>query len=130
MPHGLHTVIPSDPARGLHAGVIFALRNIHDSVNINQMNRLHPYYLIYISQNGQIIADQTQVKRLLDLVRTGCKGVTQPIRDLCAAFNAETQDGRRMDTYHTLLNDAIRSMIEVKESATSTACSRAGTPRR
>ena len=30
MPHGLHTVIPSDPARGLHAGVIFALRNIHD----------------------------------------------------------------------------------------------------
>lgn len=115
MPHGLHTVIPSDPARGLHAGVIFALRNIHDSVNINQMNRLHPYYLIYISQNGQIIADQTQVKRLLDLVRTGCKGVTQPIRDLCAAFNAETQDGRRMDTYSTLLNDAIRSMIEVKE---------------
>lgn len=115
MPHGLHTVIPSDPARGLHAGVILALRNIHDSVNINQMNRLHPYYLIYISQNGQIIADQTQVKRLLDLVRTGCKGVTQPIRDLCAAFNAETQDGRRMDTYSTLLNDAIRSMIEVKE---------------
>lgn len=115
MPHGLHTVIPSDPARGLHAGVIFALRNIHDSVNINQMNRLHPYYLIYISQNGQIIADQTQIKRLLDLVRTGCKGVTQPIRDLCAAFNAETQDGRRMDTYSTLLNDAIRSMIEVKE---------------
>jgi hypothetical protein len=115
MPHGLHTVIPSDPARGLHAGVIFALRNIHDSVNINQMNRLHPYYLIYIGQNGQIIADQTQVKRLLDLVRTGCKGVTQPIRDLCAAFNAETQDGRRMDTYSTLLNDAIRSMIEVKE---------------
>jgi SNF2 family DNA or RNA helicase len=115
MPHGLHTVIPSDPARGLHAGVIFALRNIHDGVNINQMNRLHPYYLIYISQNGQIIADQTQVKRLLDLVRTGCKGVTQPIRDLCAAFNAETQDGRRMDTYSNLLNDAIRSMIEVKE---------------
>lgn len=115
MPHGLHTVIPSDPARGLHAGVIFALRNIHDGVNINQMNRLHPYYLIYIGQNGQIIADQTQVKRLLDLVRTGCKGVTQPIRDLCAAFNAETQDGRRMDTYSTLLNDAIRSMIEVKE---------------
>jgi hypothetical protein len=115
MPHGLHTVIPSDPMKGLHPGVIFALRNIHDGVNINQMNRLHPYYLIYISQSGQIIADQTQVKRLLDLVRTGCKGVTQPIRDLCAAFNQETQDGRRMDSYSTLLNDAIRSMIEVKE---------------
>lgn len=113
MPHGLHTIIPADPKRGLHPGVIFALRNIHDSVNAGQQNRLHPYYLIYIGHNGQIIADQTQVKRLLDLIRTGCKGVTQPFRDLCAAFNRETQDGRRMDTYSNLLNDAIRSMIEV-----------------
>jgi len=115
MPHGLHTVIPSDPKRGLHPGVIFTLRNIHDSVNVGQQNRLHPYYLIYIGQDGQIIADQTQVKRLLDLIRSGCKGVTQPIRDLCTAFNAETQDGRKMGTYSNLLNDAIRSMIEVKE---------------
>ena len=60
-------------------------------------------------------AAEASHRYVLDLVRTGCKGVTQPIRDLCAAFNAETQDGRRMDTYSTLLNDAIRSMIEVKE---------------
>ncbi len=115
MPHGLHTVIPSDPKRGLHPGVIFTLRNIHDSVNVNQQNRLHPYYLIYIGQDGRIIADQTQVKRLLDLIRSGCKGNTIPFRDLCTAFNAETQDGRKMGTYSNLLNDAIRSMIEVKE---------------
>jgi hypothetical protein len=115
MPHGLHTVIPSDPKRGLHPGVIFTLRNIHDTVNINQQNRLHPYYLIYIGQDGQIVADQTQVKRLLDLIRSGCKGYDTPFRDLCTAFNAETQDGRKMGTYSNLLNDAIRSMIEVKE---------------
>jgi len=115
MPHGLHTVVPSDPKRGLLPGVIFALRNIHDSVNVNQQNRLHPYYLIYIGQDGQVVADQTQVKRLLDLIRTGCKGHDKPFKDLCAAFNVETQDGRKMDTYSNLLNDAIRSMIEVKE---------------
>ncbi|MGO4917586.1 helicase-related protein [Pseudogemmobacter sp. W21_MBD1_M6] len=115
MPHGLHTIVPADPKRGLVPGVIFTLRNIHDSVNINQQNRLHPYYLIYIGQDGQIVVDQTQVKRLLDLIRTGCKGSDTPFRDLCASFNAETQDGRRMETYSNLLNDAIRSMIEVKE---------------
>ena len=115
MPHGLHTVVPADPKRGLVPGVIFALRNIHDSVNVNQQNRLHPYYLIYIGQDGQVVADQTQVKRLLDLIRTACKGQDQPFKDLCAAFNAETQDGRRMEVYSDLLNDAIRSMIEVKE---------------
>lgn len=115
MPHGLHTIVPSDPKRGLIPGVIFALRNIHDSVNINQQNRLHPYYLIYIGQDGQIVADQTQVKRLLDLIRSSCKGQTTPFRDLCTAFNAETQNGRKMGTYSNLLNDAIKSMIEVKE---------------
>jgi SNF2 family DNA or RNA helicase len=115
MPNGLHTVVPADPKKGLVPGVIFALRNIHDSVNINQQNRLHPYYLIYIAHDGNIVADQTQVKRLLDLIRTGCKGNDTPFRDLCASFNAETQDGRKMETYSGLLNDAIRSMIEVKE---------------
>ncbi|MCX7560221.1 helicase-related protein [Sulfitobacter sp. F26204] len=115
MPNGLHTVVPADPQRGLVPGVIFALRNIHDSVNVNQQNRLHPYYLIYIGEDGEIVADQMQVKRLLDLVRTGCKGHTIPFRELCAAFNAETQDGRNMGAYSDLLNDAIRSMIEVKE---------------
>lgn len=115
MAHGLHTVIPADPKRGLVPGVIFALRNIHDSVNINQQNRLHPYYLIYIGDDGRIVTDQTQVKRLLDLIRTGCKGNVTPFRDLCAAFNAQTRDGRDMSTYSGLLNDAIRSMIEVKE---------------
>lgn len=115
MPNGLHTVVPADPQRGLVPGVIFALRNIHDSVNVNQQNRLHPYYLIYIGEDGEIVADQMQVKRLLDLIRTGCKGQTIPFRDLCTAFNAETQDGRKMGAYSELLNSAIKSMIEVKE---------------
>lgn len=115
MPNGLHTVVPADPKRGLVPGVIFALRNIHDSVNVSQQNRLHPYYLIYIGDDGGIVADQTQVKRLLDLIRTGCKGNTIPFRDLCTAFNTETKDGRRMGAYSDLLNTAIRSMIEVKE---------------
>jgi len=115
MPNGLHTVVPADPKRGLVPGVIFALRNIHDSVNAGQQNRLHPYYLIYIAEDGQVVVDQTQVKRLLDLIRTGCKGNTIPFRDLCTAFNTETKDGRKMETYSDLLNTAIRSMIEVKE---------------
>ena len=53
MPNGLHAVIPAQPDLGLPPGVIFALRNIHDTVNINQQNRLHPYYLTYIGQDGR-----------------------------------------------------------------------------
>ena len=107
MPNGLHAVVPADRERGLPPGTIFALRNIHDSVNINQQNRLHPYYLVYISNDGEIVADHTEVKRLLDLVRTSCKGRAEPIEAICRLFNDRTEDGRKMDQQSSLLSTAI-----------------------
>ncbi|WP_316228324.1 helicase-related protein [Bradyrhizobium sp. SZCCHNR1039] len=115
LPNGLHAVVPAQPELGLQPGVIFALKNIHDSVNINQQNRLHPYYLVYINDDGEIITDHTEVKRLLDLIRTSCKGRAEPVQEVCRAFNARTQDGKKMDRYSELLSSAIRSMIDVKE---------------
>ena len=66
MPNGLHAVVPANSNLGLPPGVIFALKNIHDSVNINHQNRLHPYYLVYVSSDGDVVADHTEVKRLLE----------------------------------------------------------------
>lgn len=115
MPNGLHAVVPANPTLGLEPGILFALRNIQDSVNINQQNRLHPYYLVYISDSGEIIANHTEVKRLLDLMRASCKGECEPIQAVCRLFNKHTDDGRKMDRQSALLSSAIRSMIEVKE---------------
>ena len=115
MPNGLHAVIPADEKIGLLPGVIFTLRNRNTAVNINQHNRLHPYYLIYIDEKGDVITDHTQVKPLLDLVRTSCKGHETPFNKLCSAFNRETGDGRNMLKYSELLGQAIRTMIDVKE---------------
>lgn len=115
VPLGMHAVVPAQPELGLQPGVIFALKNIHDSVNVNQQNRLHPYYLVYIDNEGQIIVDHTDVKRLLDLIRTSCKGRDEPFHDVCNVFNERTEDGRNMGRYSDLLSSAIRSMIEVKE---------------
>ncbi|MFK4537294.1 SNF2 family DNA or RNA helicase [Bradyrhizobium ottawaense] len=115
LPNGLHAVVPAQPELGLQPGVIFALKNIHHSVNINQQNRLHPYYLVYMSDDGEVMADHTEVKRLLDLIRTSSKGRAEPVPEVCRVFNERTQDGRKMDRYSELLSSAIRSMIDVKE---------------
>ena len=115
VPFGMHAIVLAQPEIGLHPGVIFALKNIHDSVNVNQQNRLHPFYLVYIGDDGEIVADHTEVKRLLDLIRTSCKGQIEPIREVCRVFNERTDDGRQMVRYSDLLSSAIRSMIEVKE---------------
>ena len=115
IPNGMHAVVPADPERGLVPGVIFTLRNINESVNIDQKNRLHPYYLVYISEQGEVIANHSEVKRLLDLTRTSCKGVIEPVSSVCKLFNEQTNDGKEMGMYSNLLSQAIHSMIAVKE---------------
>jgi len=62
-----------------------------------------------------VITNHTEVKRLLDLVRSACKGQGQPIPDVCQLFNQTTADGRNMLVYSDLLGKAIRSMIDVQE---------------
>lgn len=116
-PNGMHAIVPADPARGLHPGAIFALRDRNHGVNIDQRNRLHPYYLVYIGEGGEVLVQHTEIKRLLDLARTASKGRSEPILTLCQNFNAATKDGREMGHYSELLGQAIRSMIEVKEES-------------
>lgn len=115
IPNGMHAVVPAQPEKDLHPGVIFTLRNRNSGVNINQHNRLHPYYLVYINHNGEVISNHTEVKKLLDLVRSSCKGLDKPIINLCRKFNKKTKDGREMTQYSDLLTQTISSIIDVKE---------------
>jgi hypothetical protein len=119
VPNGLHAIVPANAQLGLLSGAFFTLRNRNDGVNppanLPQHNRLHPYYLVYVGTDGQVVHDHTEVKRLLDLARSCCKGQAQPYSKLCQQFNRQTSDGRNMQAYSDLLGKAIRSMIEVKE---------------
>jgi len=115
VPNGMHAVVPAAPERGLVPGVIFSLRNRNEGVNINRQNRLHPYYLVYVAQDGTIIANHTEPKKLLDLARAACKERSEPIPEVYQPFNRSTNDGRRMDVYSALLQRAIQSMIALKE---------------
>ena len=114
LPSGLHAVVPADADRGLTPGVIFTLRNRNHAVNIQQQNRLHPFYLVYIGNDGQIIANHTEVKPLLDLARAACRGRTEPIQSAYEPFNQVTDDGRDMSFYSNLLDQAIASIIHVQ----------------
>ena len=115
LPNGMHAVVPAAPERGFVPGVIFALRNRNDGININQQNRLHPYYLVYIAQDGTVVVNHTETKRLLDIARAACKDRSEPIPEAYQPFNKATKDGRRMDTYSALLQKGIQSMIALKE---------------
>lgn len=87
----------------------------NQSLHVGQVNRLYPYYLIYVSMNGETIFPYTEVKRLLDLVRSMAKPCETPVPEAYKPFNLRTDDGRKMETYSGLLTAAIRSIIQVDE---------------
>lgn len=114
-PRGLHAVVPA--TEELPEGVIFVLRNVNNSVNIDNQNRIHPFYMVYIGVDGEIICDYLNPKKLLDDVRLLCRGKKEPIKEVYTIFNEETEDGRNMAEMSDLLSDAINSIIDVKEES-------------
>lgn len=115
IPNGLYAVVKEDLEKNIEKGTIFVLRNRNDGVNIERQNRLHPYYLLYIKDNGKVIVDHTDPKHILDLLRTSCKHQLEPIKDLCTKMNKETDDGKKMDKYSNLLQDAVKAILHTEE---------------
>ena len=91
--------------------------NTLHGVNIDNQNRIHPFYMVYIGMDGEIICDYLNPKQLLDDIRLLCRGKKEPIVDLCQKFNEETNDGKDMQELSNLLRETIHSIIDTKEES-------------
>ena len=96
-------------------GVIFILRNVNENINIEHQNRLHPFYMVYVGMDGEVITNHLQPKDTLDVMRHLAKGKTVPDKDLCGKFNRATNNGKNMSKVSQLLEDAILSIIDAKD---------------
>ena len=114
-PFGLHAVATSSDITP--PGTVFVLRNRTENINIDNRNRLHPFYMVYISDDGEVICDHLSPKAMLDKMRYVCKGKIKPIPEAYKPFNKETKDGKNMSKLSRLLEQAIASIIEVKEES-------------
>ncbi|PPK57713.1 SNF2 family DNA or RNA helicase [Malaciobacter marinus] len=113
--NGIHTVCQKDTSKNLDDGVIFVLKNINQNVNIDNTNQLHPFYLVHINKDAEVISNHLSVKNILDTIRYLCKGKDEPIASVYEPFNEETKDGKNMGEYSSLLNEAISSIIDTKD---------------
>lgn len=115
VPFGLHAVVPA--SEDCLPGAVFVLKNRNNNVNIDRQNRLHPFYMVYIGADGEVVCDHLSPKELLDKLRSLCRGRVEPMMEACRGFNEETNDGRDMRDVSALLSDAINAIIEVKEKS-------------
>lgn len=114
-PMGMSAVVEASPL--VRPGVIFILKNRNNAINIDRKNLLHPFYMVYMSDAGEVLCDYLHPKQLLDVMRHACKNRNDYDRALCAAFNKETANGRKMDRYSRLLQSAIDSIVTVKDES-------------
>ena len=109
LPSGLHGIV-----KGERPGIIFVLRNVNQDVNILGKNQLHPFYLVYVGQDGKVVEGHLSPKDVLDTMRMLCRGKDAPNDALCKAFNKKTKNGKDMKWASGLLVDAIASIVESK----------------
>ncbi|MCF0245139.1 MAG: DEAD/DEAH box helicase family protein, partial [Bacteroidaceae bacterium] len=114
-PFGMSAVVPA--SQNAAPGVIFILKNRNNAVNIGRQNLLHPFYMVYLSHDGEVIINHLAPKHLLDVMRSACKDKTEPIMELCQNFNRETRDGKSMSHYSGLLKQAVASIVQQKQMA-------------
>ena len=112
VPYGIEAV-----AAGEEPGTIFVLRNASGNIDRLSGNPIHPFYLVYVGEDGSILHSYATPKDILDEMRRICRGVKAPLEDLCRAYNAQTDDGRDMTAQTDLLASAIGSIVEGKNES-------------
>ena len=107
-PLGSYALAPDDIAEA-GPGVIFFLRqhNATDEEGRRFASPVHPFYFVYILDNGNIRFGCTNARGTLSAFEAGTSGRTSPITKLCDSFDRETEHGRDMSVYNKLLEDAV-----------------------
>ena len=124
IPEGLHATVKSSET--LPAGVIFVLKNVNTSINIDKLNRLHPYYLVYINSTGELYLNHVESKKILDAMRMLCNGREEPLTELCKELSIETDEYHNMDPYSVLLKQSIGTIIRAEEESEISSLFKAG----
>lgn len=108
-------------------GVIFVLRNVNQQLDAAAQNPVHPFYLVYVRDDGEVEHGYLAPKDTLDAMRRLCRGKSQPDAELCRAYNRATRDGRDMRHASELLDAAVLSIVDEKREADLDSFFSAGT---
>lgn len=129
-PTGLYAVAEIDESlrNTVKPGVIFTLRQVKGREQTREQNALFPYYLVYVTDDGEVRQSFLHVKQILDYYKKLCCGKGEVLGDLVRQFNGETADGGNMKHYSELLNVAVENLIGKKqEIGVASLFSRGGT---
>jgi SNF2 family DNA or RNA helicase len=116
-PTGLYSIvrIPKEFEDELKPGVIFLLEQVSGEINNLEKNSLHPFYLIYVTDDQEIRLSYDKGKQLLDIYKKTSHKNDKLDTELIKKFNQLTDHGSDMSHYSSLLDKAIEEIVGKKE---------------
>jgi hypothetical protein len=110
-------VPPPGEVPTISPGVIFCLRQREGreqtpkSPSTEQVNPLHPYFLVYVLESGDVRFGFVHPKQILTIYRELCGGKSAPHDALCNLFDQLTHNGSDMAVYDRLLQRTVGSIV-------------------
>ncbi len=100
------------------AGVIFFLRCRENGVEKGETTAspIHPYYMIYIRDNGDINYSCANARKVLEVFESLSIGKNKPLQQLCNQFDSETDKGKNMNRYNKLLRSASNDIVRANRA--------------
>lgn len=129
-PTGLYSITDIDEniREAVKPGVIFTLRQIQGIEQTKEQNSLFPYYMVYITEDGEVKLSFLHAKKVLDYLKKLCSGKNEVLTELVDEFNRETDEGHNMKHYSNLLEAAIEELIgKEQEIGVASLFNRGGT---
>ena len=109
LPIGAFSVAQDDELladEALPAGVFFCLRSDNPKVVVDSTYSLAPHFVVFVSDDGEVVLQFTQTRRILELMKKLALGRSRPDLAAHGQFASQTRQGADMDHYCRLLEQA------------------------
>ncbi|PGS96110.1 helicase [Bacillus anthracis] len=115
-PKGMYAITLNAEFKEAKPGVIFCFKQ-HDVIEMKN-NSLAPSILLYVTEQGETYIHYTNAKQILDIYRKLSLGHNEPLQNLVAQFNDETNNAADMSRYTELMRQAV-DIIKDKQEDTA-----------
>lgn len=115
VPRGIYSIAKGTEIGINQDGVLFCFKYKNNEDKPNSESSLFPYYLSYISNEGEIIFPSTKARELLKRFRGLCYGKYQVNDAYVKEFLQQTRNTKDMSKYSGLLSKVVSSIQKVEE---------------
>lgn len=115
VPRGIYSIAKANELGIDQSGVLFCFKYKNNEEKPNSDSSLFPYYLSFVSDEGEVVYKSTQARELLKRFRGLCYRMDKVNEELVKEFLKETRNTNDMSRYSALLNKVVGSIQKVEE---------------